>query len=141
MSAPYRLYLVDAFTRSRFAGNPAGDFRIWMTQRDAEFGSEIQGSLRGRLLMALGLHQSDIAQALPIEIVSTGHSKVIVPLRDRGRLHSIVPDLPTLAALSAEIGCNGYYPFSLSDPAPGVLSHGRMFAPAIGIAKTTLEQC
>jgi PhzF family phenazine biosynthesis protein len=40
-----------------------------------------------------------------------------------------------LSALSAELGCNGYYPFSLDAPSVGTFSSGRMFAPAIGIAE------
>jgi PhzF family phenazine biosynthesis protein len=37
-----------------------------------------------------------------------------------------------LIALSAEIGCNGYYMFTLH-PDEAIRVHGRMFAPAIGI--------
>lgn len=42
--------------------------------------------------------------------------------------------MTALAAISAEVGCNGYYVFTLS-PEEKVLVHGRMFAPAIGITE------
>jgi PhzF family phenazine biosynthesis protein len=57
----------------------------------------------------------------------------MVPLRSRKVLDRLEPDLSALAALSRDIGCNGCHLFTLADPAPGVLAHARMFAPAIGI--------
>lgn len=38
-----------------------------------------------------------------------------------------------LMELSKSINCNGYFVFSLQSEIDGILSHGRMFAPAIGI--------
>lgn len=110
------------------------DYRIAMTQGTVQFGNELQGSLLERLLCALALSAEDLRADCPVRIVSAGHSKVMVPLRDRNRLHALAPDLPALVRLSAEIGCNGYYPFTLH-PGEEALVHGRMFAPAIGIAE------
>jgi len=39
-----------------------------------------------------------------------------------------------LSAISSQVGCNGYYVFTLH-PDEDVLVHGRMFAPAIGISE------
>ena len=39
-----------------------------------------------------------------------------------------------LAVISADVGCGGYYVFTLN-PEDDVLVHGRMFAPAIGISE------
>lgn len=111
------------------------DFRIWMTQRPAEFGDVLDDAERVQLLAALGLDVSDLNSRLPIRIVSTGHSKVMIPINNRERLDAIKPALSELAELSSRIACNGYYVFTLSNPDPGFLSHGRMFAPAIGIAE------
>ncbi len=111
-----------------------GDVRIWMHQRAPEFGPVLSGRDRAQLIAALGIGQGDLGDG-PIEIVSTGHSKVMIPLRDRALLDGLKPDLPTLVAISKAIGCNGFHTFTLDDPAPGMLAHARMFAPAIGIAE------
>ncbi|MFC5582052.1 PhzF family isomerase [Rhodanobacter terrae] len=112
------------------------DFRIWMHQRPPTFGPVLTKAVRHALIAALAIDEQDLGQG-PIEIVSTGHSKVMVPLRSRTVLDQLEPDLSALAALSRDIGCNGYHLFTLADPdpdpAPGVLAHARMFAPAIGI--------
>jgi PhzF family phenazine biosynthesis protein len=108
--------------------------RITMTQGTVQFGNELNDSQRERLLCALQLTVDDLRADCPVQIVSAGHSKVMIPLRNRNRLHALTPDLPALARLSAEIGGNGYYPFTLH-PDEEALVHGRMFAPAIGIAE------
>ena len=53
---------------------------------------------------------------------------------ERARLDALVPSLERLTALSRRIGCNGFYVFTIS-PEAEILVHGRMFAPAIGIAE------
>lgn len=110
-----------------------GRRRIWMTQTPASFGPAIDGESRDALLAALGIGPDDVADYGPIQVASTGHSKVLIPLNSRAALDGLKPDLTALARLSSRFECNGYYPFTLASPAPGFLSHGRMFAPAIGI--------
>jgi PhzF family phenazine biosynthesis protein len=56
----------------------------------------------------------------------------MVGINSESLLHSLQPDMDKLAEISAEVGCNGYYVFTLH-PENDVLVHGRMFAPAIGI--------
>lgn len=56
----------------------------------------------------------------------------MVAIHSRELLHRLCPDMQKLNSLSQEIGCNGYYVFTLS-PEEEILVHGRMFAPAIGI--------
>jgi PhzF family phenazine biosynthesis protein len=110
------------------------DYRIWMRQATTEFAAVIEGGLRDRLCTALGLDSRRLGMG-PIQIISTGHSKVLIPVRNRAVLDAIDPDLPALTALSAVIGCNGYYVFTTCNPEAGAQAHGRMFAPAIGIAE------
>jgi PhzF family phenazine biosynthesis protein len=112
-----------------------GGRRIWMTQRPATFEPPLADDLRAALIAALGVRPEDLVEGAPVQVVSTGHAKVMICLRDRQVLDGLSPDLPALARLSAEIGSNGYYTFTLNAPAPGMLAHGRMFAPAIGIAE------
>jgi NAD(P)-dependent dehydrogenase (short-subunit alcohol dehydrogenase family) len=57
----------------------------------------------------------------------------LILLENRAALDGLRPDVKALARSSSQVGCNGYYPFTLASPAPGFLSHGRMFAAAIGI--------
>ena len=113
----------------------SGTLRIWMYQRPALFAPPLEDEVRARVLSALGLRAYDLLADHPVQIVSTGHSKVMIPVRHRSAIRCLAPDMHVLAQLSQEIGCNGYYPFTLDQPDPGTTSHGRMFAPAIGIAE------
>jgi PhzF family phenazine biosynthesis protein len=115
--------------------NPEVGVRIWMTQKPATFERILTFEQRGRLLRALNLSADALATFGEVQVVSTGHSKVMVPLRSRATLEALKPDLATLSTLSIELGCNGYYPFTLDAPSAGTFSSGRMFAPAIGIAE------
>ncbi|WP_395408022.1 PhzF family isomerase [Pseudoduganella sp. UC29_106] len=109
-----------------------GDWRIEIEQGPISFGEPLDGAWRARAAAALRLAGgvSALDAARPLQVVSTGHSKVMVPLRDDYPLDSLAPDLPALASLSAELGCNGWFPFVISGPRR---TDGRMFAPAIGI--------
>ena len=108
--------------------------RIQMHQGRPLFEAPFQGELRERIVAALGLANREIADALPIQIVSTGHSKVMVPLKPEHDLDGVQPDMPALIRLSQEIGCNGYFVFQQLF-AGAAVTDGRMFAPAIGIAE------
>ena len=108
-------------------------YRITMVQDKPEFLHTLEGAQKNRLLSALELREEDLIPDVPIQIVSTGHSKVMIPLRSRRKLNSLSPDLNMLKELSSQIECNGYFPFTLDSDDPGILTHARMFAPAIGI--------
>ena len=112
-----------------------GDLFVTMTQAGIVFGDMIRDERRARLLEGLGLAEADLEEKLPVQIVSTGHSKVMVPIRSKDRLDALAPDAGILSALSREIDCNGYYVFTFDSREEGVLTSGRMFAPAIGIAE------
>lgn len=113
----------------------AGNYSIVMTQGNILFEKYLNEIQQNTLLQALGLTEGDIDGRCPVEIVSTGHSKVMIGIKSRKTLDSLVPDLALLKRLSREIGCNGYFVFTFDSQIPGVLTHGRMFAPAIGIAE------
>lgn len=109
-----------------------GDLQVHVQQGSPEFLQILEGNLRQETLAHLGLQASDLLQGLPIQEVSTGHSKVMIPLRSREQLHGLQPDFSGLSEISRQIGCNGFYVFTL-DAQPGSFAHGRMFAPAVGI--------
>lgn len=111
---------------------PAGDgYEIVMTQGQVEFGPEL--GHREKLLSALGLLPDDLDKRCPVQIVSTGHSKVLVGIKRKSTLNTLKPNMADLVQISKQIGCNGYFVFTLDSNENGVLTHARMFAPAIGI--------
>ncbi len=109
------------------------DYQIIMTQGKIEFGALIGGENKNVLLLALGITEDDLLKSCPVQIVSTGHSKVMIGIKDSAILNCMKPDHGALAKLSEVIGCNGYYVFTLDSKDSGILVKGRMFAPAIGI--------
>lgn len=112
-----------------------GDKRIVMTQAAIAYGDVIEGESKRELLAGLGIPGECLDDSPPVQIVSTGHSKVMVPIRTKDVLDSIRIDPAVLSALSGRIGCNGFYAFTFDAREPGILASGRMFAPAIGIAE------
>jgi PhzF family phenazine biosynthesis protein len=111
----------------------AEDYRIVMTQGTIAFSEPLSGRVTDEILAALGLTPDDRDERGPVQIVSTGHSKVLVGILSRRRLNDIRPNLMRLVEISGSIDCNGYFVFTLDSDAKDVLAHGRMFAPAIGI--------
>jgi PhzF family phenazine biosynthesis protein len=107
------------------------DWRIEIEQGAPQFGEALGAHWRERVTRALGVAGGDgLAPGRPLQVVSTGHSKVMVPLPDGFALERLAPDLDALAAMSRELACNGWFPFVLKGAGA---TEGRMFAPAIGI--------
>ena len=112
------------------------DYRVNMTQGAIKIEDPLRDPDRAGILAALGLHQNDLEPRCPVQIASTGHSKVMIGIKSRARLHGLTPDLNELSKMSTQINCNGYFVFTFDVEAEeGVLTHGRMFAPAIGISE------
>ena len=116
------------------AGAGAADWRIEIGQGAPQFGQPLDARWRQRTARVLGIPSAPAGDGLaagrPLQLVSTGHSKVMVPLPDGFALERLAPDMAALAGLSREIGCNGWFPFVLKGDRA---TEGRMFAPAIGI--------
>ena len=109
-----------------------GDYRVSMTQGAVEIGAPLAAEQQRKVVEALGATADDRDPRCPIQQVSTGHGKILVGLSSLCKLHALRPDMSALAALSGEVGCNGYFVFVLTG-GDHYLAHGRMFAPAIGI--------
>ncbi len=111
----------------------ATDYRITMTQGEVEISPELDSTVQGRLLEALGLTIGDLDCKCPVQIASTGHSKVMIGIRSQSVLNSLEPDLSALIQISKETDCNGFFVFTFDSQDKDILTCGRMFAPAIGI--------
>lgn len=109
-----------------------GDCRIVMHQGKPRFDPPLDAGHCELLMEALGLRMSDASMRAPIQVVSTGHSKVMVPLSAEVDLDSLEPRMAALSQLSQDIGCNGYFVFQIAADEEAA-TDGRMFAPAIGI--------
>ncbi len=106
------------------------DFEVTMTHNRPVFDPPIRNA---ELLKALGLEEEQIRKDCPIQVVSTGNRKVFVGIQERSVLNSLKPDLAALRNLAVTFNCTGYYVFAFDPSDPKILTHGRMFAPQIGI--------
>ncbi len=109
------------------------DFHIVMTQGTPEIFPPIINKKHDDILKALKLVPSNLDDRCPIQIASTGHSKVMIGIKSREVLNTLTPDFTRLSEISREIECNGYFVFTFDSDTEDILTHGRMFAPAIGI--------
>lgn len=108
-------------------------YEIVTTQGNITIAEPFENETRDTILTALGLAQSDLDDRCPIQIVSTGHGKVMVGVRNRATLNALAPNLTALSEISRHIDCTGYYVFTFDSDTAEVLAHGRMFAPAGGV--------
>ena len=106
---------------------------VTMTQSSVEFGQYLTQDERSDLIQAFGADEGELDSSLPVQVVSTGHSKVMVPFKTRSYIDQLTPDAQALSDLSTRIGCDGYFTICICDAPDGIETFGRMFAPAIGI--------
>ena len=106
---------------------------IVMTQGTPEMGDVLSPEHEAEALTALGLTAEDRNAALPVQFSSTGHGKVIIPLLSIQTLHNINPDFEALKTLTNKIDHTGYFVMIVMEDDAPYKTHGRMFAPAIGI--------
>jgi PhzF family phenazine biosynthesis protein len=113
--------------------NHDDSYKVVMTQGEIEFSPPLPETERKAVVSAMGLSEGDLDRRCPVQIVSTGYLKVIIGIENRNILHSRKPNLARLVELSEILKCNGYFVFRIEPNSDDVLTHGRMFAPAIGI--------
>lgn len=109
------------------------DYKVVMTQGKIEFETPFDEALKEKIIKALDLSKDDLHDNCPIQIVSTGHSKVMIPIKNRDRLNKLSPKFTQLSELSRIINSNGYFVFTFDSDDKDILTYGRMFAPIIGI--------
>lgn len=107
--------------------------KIIMTQSQPEFGPYYKEEQKKKIVQGLGISYDEIRSDLPVQIVSTGHSKVMIPIKSVETLDSLTPNMDALNTISQELGCSGYFVFVIDESQEPLATYGRMFAPAIGI--------
>lgn len=109
------------------------DMKVVMTQGDVVFTPPYDKKMSNKILSALGLTEADLLPGLPMQEVSTGHSKIMVPIRSANKLNSLTPNMDALVECSQATNCNGYFVFTINEETNSILTDGRMFSPSIGI--------
>jgi PhzF family phenazine biosynthesis protein len=109
------------------------DYQVIMTQGPFDLSPGLDDFVAQKIITSIGLNNSDLDERCPVQIASTGHSKVMIGIKSRDKLNSLNPDFQRLSEISALIKCNGYFVFTFDSNNNDILTYGRMFAPAIGI--------
>ncbi|CAM4396287.1 PhzF family phenazine biosynthesis protein [Zobellia nedashkovskayae] len=85
------------------------------------------------ILKSSGLSKTDLLLNAPIQLVNTGNSFILIPVKSKEILKSIVPDLNLITEVSKEFDLIGYYVFSTDMESTAYDATSRMFAPSYGI--------
>jgi PhzF family phenazine biosynthesis protein len=85
------------------------------------------------ILKSLGLQKSDLALNAPIQLVNTGNSFILIPVKDNKILKNIIPDYQLISQISEEFDLIGYYVFTNQTDSLDSDANTRMFAPSYGI--------
>jgi trans-2,3-dihydro-3-hydroxyanthranilate isomerase len=105
--------------------------KIMMHQKPPTF----QEHRLDRALVAevLRIRTDDIWDELPIQSVSTGRMKLMVPVLSQRALYAIDPDYDRMARLCEEVGTNGFHVFTFETHDPKSITVARHFAPTAGV--------
>ncbi|HEY1900375.1 MAG TPA: PhzF family phenazine biosynthesis isomerase [Steroidobacteraceae bacterium] len=109
--------------------------RIAIRQSAPPLGREISDRERLAVLDALALASSDLDVRCPVRVVGTSSTRLMVGVRAAEQLRQLKPDVSRLTTLSAQLGAQGFFVFTLAPEVPEVLTESRMFCPALGIAE------
>ena len=82
------------------------------------------------ILKSLGINKTDLIPNAPIQLVNTGNSFIIIPVKSKDILENLTPDFDLISQISDEFDLIGYYVFT-NDTEYDATS--RMFGPRYGI--------
>ncbi|WP_299831179.1 PhzF family phenazine biosynthesis protein [uncultured Roseobacter sp.] len=85
------------------------------------------------VLRSLGLGEADMMEGVDPQLVNTGNSFVVVPVKNEDVLAGITPDLDAISAISDKLDLIGYYVFATSPRSSSSHATTRMFAPRYAI--------
>lgn len=113
-------------------GQPA---QVVMTQGKFEILDEVDdGHDQAEIARALGLAREDLDESLPIQVITTGLSCMVVPVRSLADLRSCRINAALLAEIYTRRGGTGCHAFSRETLEIGASrAHARFFAPADNI--------
>ncbi|MHC3438447.1 PhzF family phenazine biosynthesis protein [Natrialbaceae archaeon A-gly3] len=110
------------------------DGTVWMEQdRPTVRESEVDYD---RVTEALGVDRSALEAVgadLPLAVVSSGLSFLIVPVAYLSDLGGMDPDMAAIESLCVAVEATGIYAFTFDTLEADSTAHGRMFAPAVGV--------
>lgn len=112
----------------------SGDGLFSIRQAAPALGRHVEGGELREVLELLGMAPAQLDSRCAPRIAGGASTRLLLGLADVAALDAIQPRLPELAALSARLGAQGYFPFVLRADAGGhAATEARMFCPAIGI--------
>jgi len=85
------------------------------------------------VMTSLGLTESDMVEDVKPQLVNTGNSFIIFPVRNEEILAGIIPDQDAISAISEKLDLIGYYVFALSPSSSASHATTRMFGPRYAI--------
>jgi PhzF family phenazine biosynthesis protein len=103
------------------------DGRVIMAQKSPEFG-EIEKD-RARIATLLSISSNNFVESLPLQIVSTGTPKLLIPLRDLKAVRDVKPDIEGIKEYSRTTAAKGFYPFTAESPITNTDFFTRQFNP------------
>jgi PhzF family phenazine biosynthesis protein len=107
--------------------------RIAIRQSPPALGREINDRERLAVMDALALASTDLDLHCPVQVVGASSTRLMVGVRGTEQLRQLKPDVSRLTTLSAQLGAQGFFVFTLTPEVPDVLTESRMFCPALGI--------
>lgn len=108
---------------------------VWMTQPNPQFGATITD--RQALARAMGVDVSDLAPALPPQVVSCGVPYLVLAMTSRRAVDKVSIDRRAIALCLEEAGEaeRPVFFFTLDGQREGETVYSRMIAPAFGMAE------
>jgi len=88
-----------------------------------------------QILAALGLQKEDLMSNAPIQLVNTGNSFILVPVKNSTILKGIQPNLRLIHEISEQFDLIGFYVFSTDTKGSSYDATARMFGPRYGISE------
>jgi PhzF family phenazine biosynthesis protein len=113
--------------------NVGEDGVIEFRQSAPQLGEPVPLKTTLRVAEALRLPATQLHESLPARIARRGASRLLVPVGAARALDDLVPNQDTLLELGNELGVEGFFVFYCGRDAHGLLTHARMFCPALGI--------
>jgi trans-2,3-dihydro-3-hydroxyanthranilate isomerase len=109
--------------------------QVVMTQGDFQILKEIDDAHeQAEVARSLGLAREDLDESLPIQVITTGLSCLVVPIRSLADLRDIRVNTSLLAEIYTRYGGTGCHVFSRETMEVGASrAHARFFAPADNI--------